>query len=328
MNISEYELKNINFKANIDFCVKHNDWRRAYITKYYLYNNKVLGLVTLTTGQNAGIHDIAKLIEENRIRVNNYSNSLPDYIMELYSKSITLAHKNAITKKTKQIADEIDEITNYLNSRNVKTFLHFTPISNLDSILENGICSRSYCNSHNIKFQPTDENRLDRLNYMISLSISFPNYKMLYMKQHQLKQHFIIIEIDPSIITECGIGDRLFCDTNAAKTSYKKGMGPNLKHLKAMFSDENVRKNRDLPLCYTTDPQAEVLIRGPIPIKYFKKIYFQNHKDFSYYFEKYRSPLFDKDRKFFDYRKDYAYHQKKEIIMKEDKITWLEDLPF
>lgn len=328
MNISEYELRNISFKANIDFLIGHNDWRKAFITKYYLYNKKVLGLVTLTTGQKVGVFDIAKLIGENRIRVNNYSNSLPEYIMELYNKNITLIHKNDITKNTKQLADDIVEITNYLNGRNVKTFLHFTPISNLDSILENGICSRAYCNSHNIKFQPTDENRVDNLKHMISLSVSFPNYKMLYMKQNQLNQRFIIIEIDSSIIKKCGINDRLFCDTNASKTMYKKEIGPNLKHLKAMFPDENIRKTRELPLYYTTDPQAEVLIRGPIPVEYIKKIHFENNKDFSYYFEKYRSHLFDKDRKFFTYRKDYAYHQKNEIIMKEDKITWLEDLPF
>ena len=53
----------------------------------------------------------------------------------------------------------------------------------------------------------------------------------------------------------------------------------------AKIQDENIRKTRELPLYYTTDPQAEVLIRGPIPVEYIKKIHFENNKDFSYYFE-------------------------------------------
>lgn len=328
MDINEYELKNIVFKANIDFCIRHNDWRKAFITKYYLYNNRVLGLIVLTTGQKVGVFDIAKLIGENRIRVNNCNKFLPDYIMELYNKSHFPIYKIRAYQKAKQIADELEEITNYLNERNVTSFLHFSPISNLDSILKNGICSRAYCNSHNIKFQQTDENRLDKLNHMISLSISFPNYKMRYMKQMQLKQNFIIIEIDPSVIKNAGIDGHLFCDTNASAARDKKVIGPNLKHLKAMFANENLRKNRKLPLHYTTDPQAEVLIKGPIPIEYIKKIHFENNKDFSYYFEKYRSPLFDKDRKFFTYREDYAYHQNNNKTLKEEDMTWQEGLPF
>jgi hypothetical protein len=89
-----------------------------------------------------------------------------------------------------------------------------------------------------------------------------------------------------------------------------KTIGPNLKHLKSMFYSENIlRKMKELPSHYTTDPQAEVLVKGPIPIEYFKKIYFDNSKDFTHYFEKYHSPLFVEDRSYFKYRKDFAYHQ-------------------
>ena len=38
------------------------------------------------------------------------------------------------------------EIYNYLVSRRVKTLVHFTPIENVKSIMENGICSTTTVN--------------------------------------------------------------------------------------------------------------------------------------------------------------------------------------
>ena len=38
-NTSEYELKNISFKANVDFCIANGDWQKATITKFYDYKD-------------------------------------------------------------------------------------------------------------------------------------------------------------------------------------------------------------------------------------------------------------------------------------------------
>ena len=315
MNISKYELKNISFKANVDFCVANGDWRKATITKFYNYKDKILGLIILNDGQNVGVLDLEKLVSNGRIKVNNCKESLPDYIRELHNKSINPIYKAVEPQNSKKglAFDDIAEITDYLDSRNVTSFLHFSPICNLDSILENGICSRNYCDKCGIKYQHTDATRYDDLKDFISLSISFPNYQMRYKKEQEMKQRFIIIEIDPSIIKKFGVDERLFCDMNASISKNNrtdKTIGPNLKHLKSMFYSENIiRKMRELPLHYTTDPQAEVLVKGPIPIEYFKKIHFDNSKAFSHYFEKYHSPLFVEDRSYFKYRKDFAYHQ-------------------
>lgn len=228
--------------------------------------------------------------------------------------------------------DDIGKILEYLDSRNVASFLHFSPICNLDSILKNGICSRAYCDRSGIKYQPTDDTRYDDLKDFISLSISFPNYQMRYKKKQEMKQRFIIIEIEPSIIKKFGVDERLFCDMNASiskKNRPDKIIGHNLKHLKSMFYSENIiRKHRELPLYYTTDPQAEVLVKGPIPVEYFKKIHFNNSEDFFCYFEKYHSPLFVEDRSYFTYRKDFVYHQTYAKTVKEDNTIWQEDLPF
>lgn len=330
MNISKYELKNISFKANVDFCVANGDWRKATITKFYNYKDKILGLIILNDGQNVGVLDLEKLVSNGRIKVNNCKESLPDYIRELHNKSINPIYKAVEPQNSKKglAFDDIAEITDYLDSRNITSFLHFSPICNLDSILKNGICSRDYCKSYNITFQHTDEKRLDDLEYLISLSISFPNYQMRHKKEKEMKQRFIIIEIDPSIIKKFGVGERRFCNMNAASTKIDKIIGPNLKHLKSMFAGDDIRKTQELPLQYTTDPQAEVLLKGPIPIEYIKKIHFDNSKDFSHYFEKYHSPLFVEDRSYFTYRKDYAYYQDNYVLTKEDNTIWQEDLPF
>ena len=239
-----------------------------------------------------------------------------------------LKNVNSINNTVKSQSDDIDEIKKYLKSRNITSLLHFSPICNLDSILKNGICSRNYCDRNGIKYQYTDATRFDNLKNFISLSISFPNYQMRYRKEREMKQGFIIIEIDPSIIEKVGIDERLFCNVNASSKAPDKAMGPNLKHLGYMFACENMRKKRELPLQYTTNPQAEVLLKGPIPIQYIKKIHFKNSEDFSHYFEKYHSPLFVEDRSYFTYRKDYAYYQNNYLLTKEDNTIWQEDRPF
>ena len=229
MNISEYELKDISFKANVDFCIADGDWRKATITKFYNYKDKIFGLIILNNGQKVGVSDLEKLVSNGRIRVNNCKESLPEYIRYLQNKN-----KNPIYKTVKPLIDDIDEIKSYLDSRNVTSFLHFSPICNLDSILKNGICSRNYCDRCGIKYQHTDATRYDDLKDFISLSISFPNYQMRYKKEQEMKQRFIIIEIDPSVIKKFGVDERLFCDMNASTSKSNradKTIGPNLKHL-------------------------------------------------------------------------------------------------
>jgi hypothetical protein len=47
-----------------------------------------------------------------------------------------------------------------------------------------------------------------------------------------------------------------------------------------MFDDSGgiIRKDLNIPDCYTTDPQAEVLVFERIPTYYFKKIFFFNEE--------------------------------------------------
>jgi hypothetical protein len=93
LNISEYELKDISFKANVDFCIADGDWQKATITKFYDYKDRIFGLIILNNGKKAGILYLEKLVSNGRMKVNNCKESLPEYIRNLQNKN-----KNPIYK--------------------------------------------------------------------------------------------------------------------------------------------------------------------------------------------------------------------------------------
>ena len=74
----------------------------------------------------------------------------------------------------------------------VNYLVHFTPIDNLLSIMNKGICPRSYLSN----IRTTDEYRLDGLLDAISFSISFPNYRMLWKKKIEMPETIVNAKID------------------------------------------------------------------------------------------------------------------------------------
>jgi hypothetical protein len=117
-----------------------------------------------------------------------------------------------------------------------------------------------------------DPRRADGHEDAICCSIGFPNYKMLYSVQNRSNGSFVILRLDPAILweKECG-----FYATNAASGGhcalpYNPGTVGALEH---MFASEYVPKHdcepctraeQSLLACDPTDPQAEVLVIGPI----------------------------------------------------------------
>lgn len=101
----------------------------------------------------------------------------------------------------------------------------------------------------------TDAYRMDGMPDWLSLSVSFPNYKMFYRKRvHDLPglQWAVLV----AWRQEC-----LFVPGNAASAAYccrsiQAYQGVNA--FEAMFPHQG--RWPHLPSCYTTDPQAEVLV--------------------------------------------------------------------
>jgi hypothetical protein len=66
----------------------------------------------------------------------------------------------------------------------IRRLYHFTPIENLPGILKHGILSRERLAGRGMTPRCPDQLRLDHAPWSISLSISWPNDRMLAAKLH------------------------------------------------------------------------------------------------------------------------------------------------
>jgi hypothetical protein len=177
-----------------------------------------------------------------------------------------------------------DEIERYAKARGIKSLVHFTRVENLPSILEVGLLPRAdlnNCLSRSVEFN--DSKRRDgRLNYSC-LSISRINYKMYWAYRERFPDaEWCILNIDASIMwsQHC-----LFCAVNAATSgavARAEEHGHSVSGLTEMFPDPVFTKLGEhrratligggLPDDETSNPQAEVLVRGRIDPKFIQSI--------------------------------------------------------
>lgn len=207
------------------------------------------------------------------------------------------------------IDNEKEKIANFLKEKNVEYLVHFTPVKNLKSILEHGICSNKYCNEHGIKYIPTDADRFDGYTDFISLSISFPNYKMFYKKRQTMEEDFVVLLIDSSVLNLYGANERKFSNKNAAANNSQKG--GNFANLKQMFERPELREKLGLQENYTTDPQAEILLKGRIPTEYIKEIHFNTLFDYEDAKEYVKDDVLKLGSPMFAKRRDYEFWSSK-----------------
>jgi len=158
-----------------------------------------------------------------------------------------------------------------LKNRNIQNLVHFTPLSNLESILNNGFFSRNSLDFFGYNFSYTDEYRIDNKLDFICNSITFPNYKMFYSKRKDDPScKWAILSIDSEILINKF--DTEFYRFNASSSDESKcRFDPCSNYaLEDMFYPED--RDSDLPSNYTTNPQAEVLIKNYIDKSYIKCI--------------------------------------------------------
>lgn len=167
---------------------------------------------------------------------------------------------------------EAEAALEYLHERGVSRFVHFTSFDNLESILDNGLVPRSTLDDEGIPYLANDRLRLDGSNH-VNLSVTHPNIKLFYkIRKTYPNRFYVVLSIRPAILLKyTGYGNLprySFSNTNAASN---RAMSCNVEQLFAGqrpvgFKDE-----------WTTDPQAEVLIPGPIPAEYIESIMFPSH---------------------------------------------------
>lgn len=174
--------------------------------------------------------------------------------------------------------NEIKELQNILKERNINCLVHFTKLSNLDSILKHGLMPRNELENKGIPFNYNDKMRLDKTN-AICTSIEFPNYKMFYKYRNaDSNNKWAVIKINASVLYEL---DCAYCFSNATSnlmSSIPLNKRKTLDSFKTLFYDTCgiSRLTLNIPDNYTTNPQAEVLVMECIPTYYFKGIGFED----------------------------------------------------
>ena len=183
--------------------------------------------------------------------------------------------------------EERQKIYNYFTKeRGVEYFVHFTPEENIPSILQHGIIPREDLSAHRIDARCPDQSRSDNHLDYSSFSVSFPNYRVMYSKRHDMK--FVILCIDPRIILDFPISDISYLPTNAANQSLPKEIEDYIGFSAAegIFSETAYnhktgascqRSELNIPVEFSTDPQAEVFVRATVEPSYIQKIICQDN---------------------------------------------------
>ena len=105
--------------------------------------------------------------------------------------------------------------------------------------------------------------------------------KRMYSKRHDMK--FVILCIDPRIILDFPISDISYLPTNAANQSLPKEIEEYIGFSAAegIFSETAYnhktgascqRRELNIPVEFSTDPQAEVFVRATVEPKYVREI--------------------------------------------------------
>ena len=156
-------------------------------------------------------------------------------------------------------------------TRGVSLLFHFTPASNIESILEYGLLSREVLAQHNAPFFPTDSWRNDGRLGAVSLSVHSINEGMFARKKWELNTEWMILAIDASILWTLPCR---FCWDNAAATAIVAHTGflGGPWAFGRMFEDQPVsrmdpgslRQAQGRQDCQPTQNAAEVQVLSPI----------------------------------------------------------------
>jgi len=199
----------------------------------------------------------------------DFSKSSEEIVSDLL-KSLDLEINTEFEPEETNLSQNQIAIKNFIESRNITQLVHFTRYENLEGIMKHGLLTRSDLNILRIPSLMNDSLRLDGNENSISLSISFPNYKMFYKyRMNTLAKGWVVITINPSVLWEY---DCAFCKYNAADSRIYNLPKSDLKgvnSLEEMFceneSNFGIRKQDRLKYFDPTDPQAEVLVCENIP---------------------------------------------------------------
>ena len=159
--------------------------------------------------------------------------------------------------------------------RGIKYLVHFTKIENLPNIAKYGLMTRKNLDEKSLNYDYNDVQRIDGLTNSISLTFTFPNYRMFW--RYRQSSNYAVILLDAyKILSELTCA---FHSTNAANNSERcRNIAERITlnaFNKMFYEPSEGRARRGLDNNEPTDPQAEVLCFQDIPLKYFSQIVFE-----------------------------------------------------
>jgi len=196
--------------------------------------------------------------------------------MELTDYSLEL---EAVAKQ--KFIDDKQRIGNTLNGFKIKSILHFTHITNLVSILTNGLKSIYDLNQEQIPHYRTDIERVDQIFQGICCSLGSPNIWMLNKKLGPEIKEYVILELmENTLLLQhfaafLGNAATAFIKADASKNP-EKYVG--IEGLRRMFLNEPLRKNEAVPKHVPTDLQSELIFFNSISTDRIRSIHFPGPK--------------------------------------------------
>lgn len=167
-----------------------------------------------------------------------------------------------------------------LQKKGIKTLYHFTRAENLDNIFKYGIVPRTILSEKNIDSFYNDDYRYDACMNAVCISIEFPNYKMFYkLRMDNPQSDWVVLKLSAKILCDFKCA---YCWTNAGDANVYNIPLEEREDEKAfvdLFNNKLGYPEREMLQisdCYPTNPQAEVLVFGIIPVQYIQAVHFEN----------------------------------------------------
>lgn len=150
------------------------------------------------------------------------------------------------------------EIGELLTERGIDRLAHFTPITNVQNICRYGLIPREYLSLEIVRLalgpEFTDQHRMDGIPQYNCLSVTFPNYRMFYLKRQSMPAtRWAVIEYSASVLLRVWAE---YCPTNSAS---RPPVLQGSDGVRSQFLLPKLRSELAISPDMTTDPQAEVL---------------------------------------------------------------------
>lgn len=178
-------------------------------------------------------------------------------------RQLTSVQSEVSTEDDAEKFDELhcDEIRAYVKQIGIPHLIHFTRCENLRSIFRHGLHSIQSSDEEGIHSLRNDKIRLDGQPDGISLSVTFPNFRMFYKyRQMDVTSDWAVLLLSPKILWEKKCG---FFRHNAADSRMRhlpRAEVTTVQALREMFESPGLEREQWLRPYDPTDPQAEVMV--------------------------------------------------------------------